>query len=183
DLKSLKNKKDDSVKDIKQVAKSEEKPADVKPEVKPEATVAETKKPETKTAKTEAPVVKEAAGTLSLSLATEGAFVSAIGADGKETRLKAGDNVLKPGKYTIKADRQGYKAAESSVVVEDGKTVAHRIDLVKKLVASEKIILLDGKTIIGKVVKQNDKEVTIETEEGVKTIKMKQIDDILYLKK
>ena len=61
--------------------------------------------------------------------------------------LAPGDNKVKAGRWTLKADRKGFKPSESAVTVEEGKSVSKTVDLVKKLVATEKIVLLDGTTI------------------------------------
>ncbi|MBN8217963.1 MAG: hypothetical protein J0L75_15075 [Spirochaetes bacterium] len=135
-------------------------------------------------AEAKAEAVRVPTGVVALTLKTEGAFVTLLSADGKEeVALKAGDNPVKAGKWTLKADRKGFKPAEFAVTVEDGKTVGRTVDLVKKLVATEKIVLLDGTVVQGKVLNRTDSEVSIETEQGVRKIDPRKIDEIIYLKK
>lgn len=203
-LKALPEKKDPAAKDIREVMKAEASKA---PETKPETRAT----PEGKTeapavtsrpaaanrteAKTEPKVEKKETpkpepvretpmGTLSLNLQTPGAFVSITSADGREEiRLQPGENRVKAGRYTLRSDMKGHKAFEDSVVVEEGKTATKTVNLVKKLVATEKIVLLDGSTVTGKVLSRGETEVVIETEQGVRKLDPRKIDEIIYLKK
>lgn len=203
-LESLPEKKSEGARDIREVMKEKTAVAEPEKKVEPEkkaepekqavrveparqATQAATRPAEAARTEPKAEAKVEPAipsGVVSLTLKTGGAFVTLVSADGKEeVALVAGDNKVKAGRWTLKADRKGFKPVEYAVIVEDGKTVSKVVDLVKKLVATEKVVLLDGTVVQGKVLSRTETEVAIETEQGVRKIDPRKIDEIIYLKK
>jgi hypothetical protein len=199
-LERLPEKKSEGARDIREVMK--EKAPVVEPEKKaePEKASPTGKQPArveparasaqpaarpAEAARTEAKAEPAApSGVVSLALKTEGAFVTLVSADGKEElALSVGDNKVKAGRWTLKADRKGFKPAEFAVTVEEGKSVSKTVELVKRMVATEKIVLLDGTVVQGKVLSRSETEVSIETEQGVRKIDPRKIDEIIYLKK
>ncbi len=128
------------------------------------------------------PVVEKVLeGKLTIDLSTEGASLTLVGG-GKEYSVKVGDNTLPQGTYTLRSELKGYKPYQSTVTIQDGKATPIKVALAKRVVVSSKIILLDGTVILGKIIKQNDNEVTIETDNGTQTLSLKKIDEIQPVK-
>ena len=133
----------------------------------------------------QAPAQAQAApqGSVNVQIGTEGSYPVAISADGsKEIPLKNGANKLPTGTWKVHAEKKGFKPFDQTFEVTEGGTASLQIQLTPKLIASERISLLDGTSVTGHVIKSTDSEVTIETENGVRVIPKRKIDEITPLK-
>jgi hypothetical protein len=121
-------------------------------------------------------------GTFNLEGAVEKSETVLVSTSGKEFKIQSGKNSVPVGTYTLKSEAPGYRPIQTSVSVTEGKPSSLKLEMKKRVVASTKILMLDGTTILGKITSQNDKEVTIETEAGLQTVSLKKIDEIKPIK-
>ena len=119
---------------------------------------------------------------LDIKIQPGGALVEISGNSGKIKYTGRAISV-QPGSYHIKISKTGYLPQEIKLDLAAGDKHIQTASLKKRLDVSQKIILLDGTEIEGKILKQDTDSVIIETGDGEKKISRAEIQDIKFLKK
>lgn len=90
---------------------------------------------------------------------------------------------LPPGEYLITGQKRGHHPFELRFLLTNRESRELRIALREILTESEKLILVDGTSVSGRIVEQNADEIVIETAAGQRKIPRDDVENVIYIRK